>query len=101
MLKDDFVIQSEVRRVLVRSHIEYAKLTFGTVKGVVYIQGIFEVSRYYTDGSSESMIDFSMKTLVSLEKKIRGIPGVIDVSFKFLNWKKEKGQWVPRKEIEG
>jgi hypothetical protein len=100
MLKEDFVIQSTVRRVLVRSHIEYSRLTFGTVKGVVYLQGIFEVSRYYTDGSAESMKEFAMKTLASLEKKIRSIPGVTDVNFKFLNWKKEKGQWIPKKEKE-
>jgi hypothetical protein len=39
-----------------------------------------------------------VKTLYSFEKKIRSLPGVTDVIFQFLNWRKEKGQWVP---IEG
>jgi len=34
MIKEDFVIQSEVRRVLIRSNIDYAKIDFGTVRGV-------------------------------------------------------------------
>jgi hypothetical protein len=100
MLKDDFVIQSTIRRTLVRSNIDYSKINFGTVKGIVYIQGAFEISRFYTDGTSDSIQEFMRKTLVSLEKKIRTIPGVIDVNFRFLNWKKERGQWIPKKEIE-
>jgi predicted RND superfamily exporter protein len=52
------------------------------------------------NGSAESTKDFLMKTLASLEKKIRSVPGVTDVNFQFLNWKKEKGQWIPKKEIE-
>ena len=100
MLKEDFVIQSTIRRILVRSNIDYSKLTFGTVRGIVYLQGNFEVSRFYADGSAESAKEFTMKTLVSLEKKIKGISGVTDVNFQFINWKKEKGQWIPKKEIE-
>jgi len=100
MLKEDFVIQSAIRRILVRSNVDYSRLTFGTVRGIVYLQGTFEVSRYYVDGSAESTKDFLTKTLVSLEKKIRSVPGVTDVNFQFLNWKKEKGQWIPKKEIE-
>jgi hypothetical protein len=100
MLKEDFVIQSNIRRILVRSNIDYSKITFGTVKGIVYIQGMFDVSRFYTDGTVGSVQEFLRKTLVSLEKKIRSIPGVTDVNFQFINWKKEKGQWVLRKEIE-
>jgi len=100
MLKEDFVIQSTIRRILVRSNVDYSRLTFGTVRGIVYLQGTFEVSRYYVNGSAESTKDFLMKTLVSLEKKIRSVPGVTDVNFQFLNWKKEKGQWIPKKEIE-
>jgi len=100
MLKDDFVIQSEIRRILVRTNVDYSKINFGTVKGIVYIQGAFKISRYYTDGTSDSVQEFTRKTLVSLEKKIRTIPGVSDVNFQFRNWKKEKGRWIPKKEIE-
>jgi hypothetical protein len=96
MLKEDFVIQSNVRRVLIRSNIDYSEITFGTVRGVVYLRGIFKLARFYTDGSTENAVEFTMKNLQSLERKIRSIPGVIDIVFEFVNWKKEKGQWVPK-----
>jgi hypothetical protein len=30
-----------------------------------------------------------------LKRKVRNIPGVSDVVFQFINWRKERGQWVP------
>jgi hypothetical protein len=98
MLREDFVIQSEIRRILVRSNIDYSKISFGTVKGVVYLRGTFEMARFYADGSAEGIQDFTKKSLASLEKKIKSIPGVTDINFQLINWKKEKGQWIPRKE---
>ncbi len=95
MNKDDFVIQSEVRRMLVRTNIDYTKLDFGTVRGVVYLRGLFKLSRIYTDGDEEEVKEFTAKTLFSFEKKIRSIPGVSDVVFQFINWRKEKGKWIP------
>ncbi len=98
MLREDFVIQTNVRRILIRSNIDYSEITFGTVRGVIYIQGVFKVSRL--DGSSKDAEEIIAKTLRSLELKIRSIPGVIDVKFQFLNWKKEKGQWMPTKIVK-
>jgi hypothetical protein len=40
------------------------------------------------------------KTLYTLERRVKGVPGVQDVVFQFSNWKKEKGQWLPAKEAE-
>jgi len=94
MLRDDFVIQTNVRRILIRSHTDYSEIDFGTVRGVVYIQGVFKV------GTSKDTEDIIGKTLRSLEMKIRSIPGVVDVKFQLLNWKKEKGQWMPTKKVE-
>ena len=95
MLKEDFVVQSNLRRVLIRTSINYSRMDFGTVKGVVYIRGIFEISRSSKDGDEEKMKNLTINTLYSLEKKVRGIPGVSDVIFQLLNWRKERGQWVP------
>ncbi len=94
MLREDFVIQTNVRRILIRSNIDYSEITFGTVRGVVYIQGVFKV------GTSKDTGEFIAKTLRSLELKIRGIPGVVDVKIQLFNWKKEKGQWMPTKKVE-
>jgi hypothetical protein len=98
MLRDDFVIQTNVRRILTRSNIDYSEINFGTVRGVVYVQGIFKVSRL--DASTKDPEEIIAKTLRSLELKIKSLPGVIDVKFQFLNWKKEKGQWMPTKRVE-
>jgi hypothetical protein len=95
MLKEDFVIQSNLRRVLIRTSIDYSRMDFGTVKGVVYIRGIFEISLSSKDGDEEKMKNLTINTLYSLEKKVRSIPGVSDVIFQLLNWRKERGQWVP------
>ena len=100
MLREDFVIQTNIRRILIRSNVNYSEITFGTVRGVVYIQGTFKVSGTSSDTNSKDTEDIVSKTLRSLELKIRSIPGVVDVRFQFLNWKKEKGQWVPTKAVE-
>jgi hypothetical protein len=95
MLKEDFVIQSNIRRMLIRASIDYSRMDFGTVKGVVYVRGIFQISRLYSGGDEEKTKEFTIKTLYSFEKKIRSLPGVTDVIFQFLNWRREKGHWVP------
>ncbi len=100
MLREDFVIQTNIRRILIRSNVDYSDLTFGTVRGVVYVQGNFKVSGTSSNPSDRDAEDIVAKTLRSLELKIRSIPGVVDVRFQFLNWKKEKGQWLPTKAVE-
>ncbi len=95
MLKEDFVIQSNIRRMLIRTSVDYAKMDFGTVKGVVYVRGFFQISQAPPDGDEDKAKDLTIKTLYSLEKKVRNIPGVSDVIFQLVNWRKERGQWVP------
>ena len=92
MLREDFIIQTSVRRILIRSNIDYSEITFGTVRGVVYLQGVFKVPRL--DGIPRDSEEIVAKTLRSLELKIRSIPGVMDVKFQLLNWKKDRGQWM-------
>jgi len=95
MLKEDFVIQSNIRRMLIRTNIDYSRMDFGTVKGVVYIGGTFQISHLYPDGDEEKVKEYTVKTLYTFEKKIRSLSGVTDVIFQFVNWRKERGQWVP------
>jgi hypothetical protein len=101
MLKEDFVIQSQIRRILVRSNVDYSKMNFGTVKGVVYLRGVYQLSRVYVQNEDEKkdeeskIREFTIKTLSSLETKIRSVPGVSEIIFQFLNWKKERGHWIP------
>jgi hypothetical protein len=100
MLEKDFAIQSNLRRVLVRTSINYSKMDFGTVKGVVYIRGIFQLSYVSPDADEDQLKDLTVKTLYSFEKKVRNIPGVTDVMFQLQNWRKERGQWVPIEAVK-
>ena len=93
MLREDFVIQANIRRILARTDIDTSRMDFGTVRGVVYIQGTFQVSRLDASWDPEKVNQFAVNTLYSLEKKIRCIPGVLDVIFQLANWRKEKGHW--------
>lgn len=95
MLQEDFVIQSNIRRMLIRTSINYSRMDFGTVKGVVYIRGVFQISHASPDEDEDKLKDLTAKTLQSFERKLRNIPGVSDVLFQLLNWRKERGQWVP------
>jgi len=99
MKKEDFAIQSEVRRMLIRSNIDYSKIDYGTVKGIVYFRGFFRLPMVL-ESQEEVKKTITVKTLLSFEKKIRSIPGVVDVIFQFSNWRKEKGQWIPIRSLK-
>ncbi|HMK76548.1 MAG TPA: hypothetical protein VK568_10270 [Thermodesulfobacteriota bacterium] len=97
MLREDFVIQANIRRMLTRTDIDASQIDFGTVRGVVYIQGTFQLSRFDPSWDSDKANEFAVNTLYSLEKKIRRISGVSDVIFQLNNWEKEKGHWFHAK----
>ena len=100
MLKEDFVIQANIRQMLTRTEINVSQIEFGTVRGVVYIRGTFQFSRSDPSRDSDKAKDFTAQTLYSLEKKIRRIEGVSDVIFQLNNWRKEKGHWFHVKIIK-
>jgi len=64
---------------------------------VVYIQGVFKVAGIYSGGGAKESEEVISRTIRSLEMKIRSIPGVVDVNFQLLNWRKEKGKWIKTK----
>jgi hypothetical protein len=114
MLNQDFVIQSNIRRLLVRSSIDYTTIDIGTVRGVVYLGGVFRMHGLNPDRyeardelttidvatSVKRQHEMVARTLYTLERRVRGVAGVQDVIFQFSNWKKEKGQWVSAKGTE-
>jgi len=95
MHQRDFFVQSEVRRALIRSDIDFKKIDLGTVRGVVYLKGSFQQFNIPVDVEEEKACEITAKTLHAFEKNIRRIPGVSDIVIQFTNWRKEKGQWVP------
>jgi hypothetical protein len=77
--------------MLSRTEIDASQMDFGTVRGVVYIQGTFQFSRSDPSWDSDRVKDFTAQTLYSLEKKIRRIEGVSNVIFQLNNWRKGIG----------
>lgn len=61
---------------------------------MVYFRGLFRLP-VALEGHEEARRTMTIKALLSFEKKIRSIPGVVDVVFQFRNWLKARGRWVP------
>jgi hypothetical protein len=106
MLKEDFVIQSNVKRILVRSNIDCSELLFGSLNRVVYFRGFFRLRAIHIHGEPDlnkylKTQEFITKTLFTLEKRVKSIPEVRDVAFQLLNWEKGKGRWIRIDEEKG
>jgi hypothetical protein len=104
MLKEDFVIQSNIRRLLVSYNIDRNKIDIGTIRGVVYVRGFFKLTYNTPESEGEKLQGFTLKTLTTFEKRIRSLPGVSDIIFQLVDWKKEKKEWVrveAKEEKEG
>ena len=93
MLRSDFVVHNEVRRELVRTQANLGKIQFGVTRGVVYFGGEFWVRIGVRKLDGEKYFDVLVSTLVGLEKRIRRIPGVADIFFRFTNIEKSNGFW--------
>ena len=93
MLRSDFVVHNEVRRELVRTQASLEKIQFGVTRGVVYFGGEFWVRIGVRKLDGEKYFDVLVSTLVGLEKRLRRIPGVADIFFRFTNIEKSNGFW--------
>lgn len=104
MSADDFRINAFVRQVLTRRWVDLNTVRFGATGRIVYFHGRFE--RFHPDnGKSESeetweesptaKLAENMALLEVVEKEIRREPGVVDVVFRFENFRKHKGKWTP------
>jgi hypothetical protein len=93
MLRSDFVIHNEIRRELVRTQANLGKIQFGVTRGVVYFGGEFWVRISVRKLDRERYFDVLVSTLVGLEKRLRRIPGVADIFFRFTNIEKFGGYW--------
>lgn len=100
MLKEDFVIQSNIRRLLVSYNIDRNKIDVGTVRGVVYVRGFFQLTDNPPGWEEEKFQEYTLKVLTTFEKRIRSLPGVSDVVFQLVDCKKENKEWV-RVETKG
>jgi len=93
MLRSDFLVHNEVRRELVRTQANLEKIQFGVTRGVVYFGGEFWVRIGVRKLDGEKYFDVLVSTLVGLEKRVRRIPGVADIFFRFTNIEKSGGFW--------
>ena len=93
MLRSDFVVHNEIRRELVRTQANLEKIQFGVTRGVAYFGGEFWVRIGVRKFDGEKYFDVLASTLAGLEKRIRRIPGVADIFFRFTNIEKSGGFW--------
>ena len=93
MLRSDFLIHNEVRRELARTQANLERVHFGVTRGVVYLGGEFWIRTGLRQLDGQKYFDALIGTLVALEKRIRRVPGVIDIFFRFTNIEKKSGFW--------
>jgi hypothetical protein len=102
MSADDFRINAFVRQVLTRRWVDLNAVRFGATGRIVYFHGRFERFRP-ENGNNEDAWEESagarlaenLALLETVEKEIRREPGVVDVVFRFENFRKLKGKWTP------
>ncbi len=95
MLRSDFLIHNEVRRELTRTQVSLEKIQFGVTRGVVYLRGEFRVQIVLKALDRKKYYDVLISTLIGLEKRLRRVPGIVDIVFQFTNIQKYGGFWRP------
>jgi hypothetical protein len=93
MLRTDFLILNEVRRELARTQVDLQRIQFSVTRGVIYFWGEFWLGVVARKLDEEKEFDALVSTLVALEKRLKRVPGVVDIYFRFNNVHKYGGFW--------
>jgi len=93
MLRSDFLVHNEVRRELARTQANLGRIHFGVTRGVIYFGGEFWVRIGLKKVDGQKYFGVLVGTLVGLEKRLRRIPGVTGIFFRFSNIEKQGGFW--------
>jgi hypothetical protein len=100
---EDFRLQKIIEAMLVRSYVDTRKIDVQVIGGNVYIDGTFEVantggvSRENDEGDVIESHHGARRTLLLIEQQIRSMGEVNGLYFKFRNWSKSVGGWMPVK----
>ncbi len=89
----DHAIAVQIRSILDRRWIDAQRLDFGSVNGVIYLRG--ELSRHPRFPASRSIQATDLVFLKGLERDLRAIPGVKDVSFELVGFEHGGDHWEP------
>lgn len=87
----DHAIATQMRTTLHRHWIDIGRLDFGCVNGVVYLRG--ELRRHPRYPASRAIEATDDALLFRLERDLRGIPGVKDVSFELDGYEDGGDHW--------
>ena len=93
MLRTDFLILNEVRRELARTQVDLQRIQFSVTRGVIYFWGEFWLGAVARRLDENKEFDALVSTLVGLEKRLKRVPGVVDMYFRFNNVHKYGGFW--------
>jgi hypothetical protein len=93
MERSDASILTQVRRELARTPARSEEIEFGVTRGVIFLAGQFHVQTRVRTINKRKYFEILLSTLVALEKRLRQIPGVKDITFRFKNVHKSGGFW--------
>lgn len=98
MSTHDYRITAEVRRHLVSRWIDVSLLQIGTTNGVVYIIGSFEplvedALQRVGEAPEQDPVARLIRLVSLIDKEIRRMRGVRDVSFNLRNIRRKGGVW--------
>jgi len=83
------MINAGVRRVLTTQWVDITKVSVSSVSGIVYLTG-------HLVRMTASHSEFSEGGLRELDSRVRKVPGVRDVKYRFDNWERKlTALWVP------
>lgn len=87
----DHAIANRMRTILYRRWIDVRSVDFGSVNGVAYVRGELKRSPHYP--ASRSMQADELLLMQGLERDLRAIPGVKDVSFELEGFEHGGDHW--------
>ena len=87
----DHAIAVQIRSILDRRWVDASLLDFGSVNGVVYLRG--ELRRHPRFPASRSIQANDLAFFKGLERALRAVPGVKDVSFELVGFEHGGDHW--------
>jgi hypothetical protein len=101
MTLEELRLHRLVQGILVRNYIDTQKLDIDVVGTSVYIAGELKIFEYHPTQRKTDQIDRDLgikRTLLQIEKEIRGLAEVNYLEFKLNNWERVGIQWVPKRD---
>ncbi len=92
----DYVLQQQVRGILVRNFVDTRRLEFNVIGETVYLRGTFVLLYEHPQYNPSNDRTISGRVLMVVERELLRLAGVQGVEADFTNWVKVGGTWATR-----